>query len=437
MARGRRQTSVAPAPVRRWWGSPAVFVADELRRLEGESDPVSRATRAESQVANAVADALISRDYEGARSLVSSWRDATPEFQWELAAGGAPAEDPERFADRGLEEQARLLAADRELGRPNSIDALRRFGRVQPSRELALLAVDRLTGDAGERAAAEVWDLRQSAAATVARDFTEWQTAARAILRVPGRYAAEPGAVKGREVVVTADEAVAHEVFDHAREAGWATDLRLMVAQAPGRQGGRDLSAYLRAAASVEGVPFAVSVRIPLARTAATSEQTLVREARRHLQLLGWDRGVRPEIDRRAGKAILQLERDGLPDGAAATMIGHDVCRHPDAYWDDGIAEDGVALRCGACLRQRIAIIPAHRLPATHAVAVRAAAREREYLRRERARALIAGAAAPEVESIGELRERDGLAPLDPADYRQPVSRPRRAQSLRRALGAR
>lgn len=444
MSRGRRSATIAsPAPPPgpgNWWGEEAAFVSDLLTRAEagGEQDPVSRALRVEWQVTGALADAMRRRQFDSARRLVSAWREATPEHQWELSAAEQAPIPLEDISNADLERQARVLSAWAELGLPQDSTILRRFGRAVMPQEFDRLLAEHMPGDAGERAWAAAVGENRPVTRLRADSLEQWQVAARAALRVPEAYPMDDDAepTEGQEVVVRTPEHVAHEVLTMAMEKGWRTDLRL--ALVPTARGGFELTALLRVAVMTEGGPLAVSASVHLENTLATSERTLLEIARRRLTMFGWERGNAPAIERHSRAARRPLHDDELaelPERPAADILGHDTCRHEEARWDSETLQDALVLRCSACRRERIAVVPAHRLPEGHTIARNAERHEIAYLQGERARAALNGQTLRE-ESIADLRARDGVASLDPRDYRGAglVRTPSRTQSLRRAF---
>lgn len=437
MSRGRRSAvslvrpSVAPAP-NRWWGDAGEFIAANLA-ANAETDPVSRAVKAEWAVVNAVRDAITGRDFEGARELVRAWREATPEHQWELAASGELPVSVEQINDADLERQARILDAASAINQRSSNTALRAFGREEVSPELEQIAVEHLGGDEGERAWAIATRTKRGATTLFAETAQEIRNAARAVMRIPEAYPIGDGSGDGQELVVTATESAAHELFMDALDAKAHIDMRL-VRTPRGREA--DLSLYLRTAVMTPTGPLALTARVNLERTGSKQPQALRRIARERLRLLGWERGQGPAVEEHGSNARLPFEGRGLslPERPASELVGHDFCRHADAHWAED--REAVVLRCDACRRERIAVVPAHRLPAGHPVAERVRSHEEAYLRTERARAAIHGRTL-NVDSIDDLRAQEGVASLDQRHY---LRRPRQAgrhQSLRGALAGR
>lgn len=125
---------------------------------------------------------------------------------------------------------------------------------------------------------------------------------------------------------------------------------------------------------------------------------------------------IAPEAVRRA--SWVEPEEYQVPEGVPARtlddLLGIDSCRHEGARWRDG-GHGEALLSCRRCFRGAAAVVPRHRLPDGHPLAV-TPDQETGYLREHAAHASLAGDPAPEGD-LAALRTRDGLASLNPADY--------------------
>lgn len=434
MSRGRRQSNtVAPAPstaaagsaATRWWGDAPSHVAEAFA---GGSDPRHREDAAAGMLANTVWGALGERDFEGARELVEAWRASSPDTE---------VEPLDAITDADLEQQARIVNAMKELGLPVRREVLTRFGRMDDD-PLRQLIIDRLEGDEGERRAAVLMKERRRPASLFSSDLTTWQAAVRAVRRVPERYRSTLDRSAGEEIRIATDEGTAHEVMTRARAAGWAVGTRILLERGPENR--RRAHFCLRAMGTVEGRPLALSAVVYTGTTKATTASGLRRVVAGQLRQLGWPSGAAPFVEPDwSGAALAGFGAFGDPPvrlpviGALSGLAGYDSCRHQNGIWN-GEARGALTLGCPDCLRERIAVVPAHRLPETHTVAQLAARQESDYMAAERARAALEGRELT-AQTIAELRAGERLAPLDPTAYAQPLPpNPQRAMSLRQAM---
>lgn len=104
-------------------------------------------------------------------------------------------------------------------------------------------------------------------------------------------------------------------------------------------------------------------------------------------------------------------------------LLGRESCSHSRGRWVPsrvGETIPGAAalrLSCPDCLRERAALVPAHRLPAEHPL--RGQIQERPYLAVERYRRALTGHDPSVVpDSLAELSALEPPVSLDPADWR-------------------
>lgn len=409
-----------------------------------EADPILAARQAEPVVIETLAHLIRGRAFDDARDLVAEWRAATPEFQgtlegWENTATSLPPSDGD------LETQARVLDAMNALGQPPRPETLRGFGRMT-GEGLRYLIVGRLSGDEGERQAALASTSvggRRGPETLRSHSFEEWQSAARAVLRVPARYSGKAPESSGREIRIETSEEVARDIMLAAREEGWGLSGRVLAKKGTfmRRRYSRQIYFCLRAQVMTDDGPLAVSAVVPIGSTMAWSDSDLRLLARQRIQLLGWEDDAQPEVELDwPGTVISPLGDEdvpGAPQMSAEGLVGSDACRHRAAHWNPKVVPHALVLQCDECRRERIAIVPAHRLPADNPVATAALDEEASYLSAERARAALLGQTL-DVESIADLRAREGVASLGPDDHLPGVAAmPGRTQSLRSVLSRR
>lgn len=189
------------------------------------------------------------------------------------------------------------------------------------------------------------------------------------------------------------------------------------------------LYAVARKRGVVSGSRLEVRYICEIDTTARRAPETLSAQA---LSSPHWPKGrpcepERVEFDEKNGIASVRSPSTAGPPLSSPQMslealVGPDRCDHPGATWalsrgGPVMDHDTADLSCPRCLRQRLAVAPLHRMsPEWVAEHVPRGVDEKTYLRIERVHAQISGDARP-VESFDQLRQRDGLVPLDPSAY--------------------
>lgn len=396
-------------------------------------------SRIRDAVAPMVHDALAAGD--GRRA-----QEALAELHEHL--GDASLADEARAASVDqLEIAGRCVAAFRELGStpsPDPINGLARFG----PQTVDALDINRLVGERAERLLAphgEPLDWHQSPRAG---DLRQFEGQVRAMLRAPQRWRKRTTGERheGEALFIPVGGTrsmaeIASAYADSPAFAGWGF---LYGIKGPGKDDKAPLSIGMRLAfrdadhgdeyrevwAVLRGQP--TNAHTAAGRARACGAEALGLKPGQIETARWWDPYPRSGV---RAKECPRMR----PDEVLTTP--ERTCRHQAARWTRTEDRDALRLGCNDCGRQAIAVVPRHRLPAIlPSTAVLPDRDEEDYLAAQRFHARLRGG-EEKARSITEMRERDGIASLDPATYgaapRGPELGEQRRAGMARALGRR
>lgn len=194
--------------------------------------------------------------------------------------------------------------------------------------------------------------------------------------------------------------------------------------------GGRFIAATARAGVVLDGRRVQIEVVSPA--TAVSDDRSADVTALAHaltaagggdiaLDTRAEERSVCPGIWRWASlDPARRAELARLPAVAATarSWLGAERCMHRRATWVTDLALHSRTLACPDCYRSAIARVGMHQLPEPEFTAAFDRVDEEQYLGLERFRAAMEGLGPDTVPgTIAELRARDGIRSIDPADY--------------------
>lgn len=393
------------------FGDPA-----ELRRRYGQGTRIAEAARPP------LLEALRSGRTAEARQMVEEIERAL----LELSRAPRPARP---VSDENIEIATRLVRAHDELGEFNdkgdlklSFDPL--FGIPGlGARDLERAGINRLSGDSADRLLAEREPSLYAPQMPRAHDARSFDLIAREILRVPERFKHQESAdfSEGEVVMVPlaspeAFMALRDRYADHPAFAGvgitstaapskarLAVGLRLVFQREDG--GRREVWGVLDRAHS--------NARTPTGRARAC-----------RIDELGLEQADISVVRHRDMSAVRTPYRsDRWAPAAAPARLGVDEvfmtrpsCAHRSGTWAPTADGDALRLSCKDCTRESLAVVPRHRLPTAGGLSRLGPLEESRYLARQRFHAILQGG-VESAASFEQMRTRDGLASLDPADY--------------------
>lgn len=259
------------------------------------------------------------------------------------------------------------------------------------------------------------------------------QHAVRAYLRDPERYGGRNMGLSFHDTdqkvlrcVVPVGAAGMSEFIDHNR--GITPAMVRIIDQPRGAKGfNHDLYLTASTTVRVRGREVAIDAVLPLGQNRA-HPGSAARERFIHgrlVDLLGSDAlsdapVIESQISLRPGLYAEDPRHRSAPtpQAEAAAVLGDRHCSHPRATWLEAVAINrsippARRLACPDCLRTRIAVEPLHRRP--EGLSDEAIVNPSKYLRAEAYLSVLRG--EPVAWSLDELRQRDGLASSEPADY--------------------
>lgn len=374
----------------------------------------------------------------------------------------------EVWRGRGYDMSAELVRAD-PMGRAVRVArAYARTGRFPPEEmllrapalteeEVARLGRSRLAGDQAEQ---DLWyeQMKQPGAARPAHRAPGnpagvWALA-RAIVRTPSRFGDQRAVDAGtRQLNIS----VSHDLFadfeSEARAHPGFRGVALLRGRARGGATAFPLHIGYEIEAIVDGVPTRMVVRTKLGDSKAADSAGRLRSARGMIkrnapELAGFAETMSDE-GREFGPDALSIPKDAIAAAApiltSEAMLGADSCLHEGATWrlnniytTGPEAADALMLSCNECHRERVRVVPTHRVEPTMHLAKRLEepAIAAAYLARERFHAELAGDERPVV-SIEQLRARDGIELREERPSEEPLLAGRTASLGDALAGAR
>lgn len=427
-------------------GDPGMLVTEaERQRTRGGH---GAANLRKAAVTPPLTAALADEETDRARDLLAAF--------WTQTGEDGSADAAHLRTDAQLQVAGRLYRAHAALGDADKMDWLTEPLRVDEER-LERLGAPRRAGDEAER---ELFRMGRpsrdhGAAIQPAASAGEVLARARAMARVPSRFRERDSSYlvkrEAPAVVAMYVPTTPEGMKDLEANLGasvYREPLRMVDRSASYRGGKRVLSLAFTLAAQVGDQQVQVIAHTPIGSTRLRRDDRQAEWLSAETERLGLkqlsDRAeiVRDEANEQAyaGGPRLREPRASMRRTATARnlrdLVGEDVCSHPNGRWEGAGVSRGVTdtarLECPDCLRTRVACLPLHRLPAAHPLW--AETDEVTYLARERYYAELRGDRRP-VRSVAELRERDGVASVAPADYRVGAGPSARGgQSLRTAM---
>lgn len=252
---------------------------------------------------------------------------------------------------------------------------------------------------------------------------------ARAILRTPSRFNARafPAAGAPRQVNIQVSNSLLLDLADNERAHPAFRGLKLLTGSIRRGVSTRTLAAAIDFEAEIDGTPTRVQAWTVLGDTKALDAAGRLKSARgmvkrNRQQFASLVDELRDEGRTLASGALSAPQGElaaGAPKLDADQMLGPDICSHARAVWrlnsiqrTGPAAADAVIRTCDQCHRERLEVLPLHRLHSEHHLAhgLRDEQVSEAYLARERFHAELAGDQRPVV-SLAQLRARDGIAP--------------------------
>lgn len=425
-------------------------------RRSGQRDALGLSKRVKERVNLLLADSLGADDHARARGLHARYRDLF---------GGAAEDGPP--TDQELEISGRLQRALAAIGRPATVDWT--AGLRTPPARLENLLRHRLGGDGVEEVTLGGDGLYSSQAPAeleeipAAESASEVLARARAMARIPARFRRSKSSVRlisdddkpeRVELIVPTSAEGLKDMLRHARASGYLENLAVKSEAVTSRGGKRMVSLEVSIATSLPDQDVVLTSRLQLGETRLTNPDSqtewLMSEVAPELGLeqMVADAQFQTGDDPHLGRSPLIRDfslplRNAKRSRDLAAMIGRDRCNHSGARWlpaaqratgASSPTADTARLNCPDCLRTRVAAEPLHRFPADHPALEGVA--EEDYLARERFYSELRGDRRP-ITSIAQLRERDGIAELNPAAYAVGMTAAPRPPSIASAMNRR
>lgn len=389
---------------------------------------------------------------------------------WHAMGEGGRADEADSASDQGIERSMRIARAislmddkqrqDRALGNGGRFglrtipSLLRTVGdRYLSDDDIDVMRVRQLDQDHwdatvfGPRGVLRATDNSKSESAR------EAIAAARRMLRLSPhvarrhRWSDEDGV--GVRTYVSA-EAMA-EIHARLKDRPGARDLRIVTTRSPGHTVTRGFAIQFHLDAEIDGRPICLEFHAPIkGQSRSRRPEAIARAARAEADAAGF---VVPEgpVDAAVVTSDLRRFSETSPDpeaprgryGSLDRLLGHERCRHETAKWSRDYQAGVVCLDCSECRRDRLVVVPLHRLPKGHVQALRPDVNPENadrYLQEVRVFRALQGETDPP-QTLEELQRRDPPLSTDITDYwigydAEPASS-QRSTSIEEVLGAR
>lgn len=241
------------------------------------------------------------------------------------------------------------------------------------------------------------------------------------------------------------------QLHSQMRGKAGARDLRIVTTRFPGHTLTRSFAVQFHMDAEIDGRPVSLEFHAPIeGKTRSRRPDAIAKAAREAAAKAGFNvpegpiEGVSLNPDLRPFAAVSPsptAARGQYP--SVDRLLGPERCRHESARWASDYLVGVARLECPECRRDRLAVVPLHRLPKGHRYALdpeNATEATSRYLAEARVYRALEGEVDPP-ETLEELQRRDPPVSANPADYQigydDAPAPSQRSGSIEEVLGSR